>query len=55
MEPIFKFTKDDLLKVIAKFCADNLTEYDQEKTALQINYNDNDEIEVYLVELSSLN
>jgi len=55
MDPIYKFTREDLLKIVAKFCSDNLEEFDQEKTALSLHFNDEQELEVYLVELSNLN
>lgn len=55
MEPTFKFSREDLLKVIAKFCADNLSEkLDPDLHALDIRYNEDNEIEVYLVNLENL-
>ena len=55
-KPLFVFTEDDVLKIIANFCVSNIDEkYKAKQYAFDIHYNDDDEIEVYLVDTKELN
>lgn len=59
LEPLFVFDKEDLLKAISKYVANDLiAEFDGldlDKYALDVKYNDYDEIEVYLIGLGEMN
>lgn len=55
-KPIFVFTEDDVLKIIANFCANNIdSKFKAKNFSFDINYNDSDEIEVFLVDTKKMN